>query len=64
MAAYEAAIEWRRAAHERFVDKQYGRAHDWLFDGGAVVRGSASPHGVKPPLSDPSAIRPSPLERK
>jgi organic hydroperoxide reductase OsmC/OhrA len=58
MATYEAAVKWRRAADEGFIDEKYSRAHEWLFDGGAVVRGSASPHSVKPPFSDPSAIDP------
>jgi organic hydroperoxide reductase OsmC/OhrA len=58
MATYEAAVKWQRAAGERFVDEKYSRAHDWLFDGGAHVRGSASPHSVRPPFSDPSAVDP------
>jgi organic hydroperoxide reductase OsmC/OhrA len=58
MATYEAAVKWRRAADERFIDQRYSRAHDWLFDGGARVRGSASPHSVRPPYSDPSAVDP------
>jgi hypothetical protein len=58
MATYEAEVKWRRAADERFIDQKYSRAHDWLFDGGARVRGSASPHSVRPPFSDPSAVDP------
>lgn len=58
MATYEAAVKWRRAAGERFIDGRYSRAHDWLFDGGARVRGSASPHSVRPPFSDPAAVDP------
>jgi organic hydroperoxide reductase OsmC/OhrA len=58
MGTYEAAVKWRRAADERFIDARYSRAHDWLFDGGARVRGSASPHSVRPPFSDPSAVDP------
>jgi organic hydroperoxide reductase OsmC/OhrA len=58
MATYEAMVKWRRAADERFIDQKYSRAHDWLFDGGARVRGSSSPHSVRPPFSDPSAVDP------
>ena len=55
---YDATISWQRADDERFVDGRYHRAHDWLFDGGACVRGSASPHSVRPPFSDPAAVDP------
>jgi organic hydroperoxide reductase OsmC/OhrA len=58
MVAYYAMVKWRRADDERFVDARYSRAHDWLFDGGACVRASASPHSVRPPFSDPSAVDP------
>lgn len=58
MATYEATVKWRRTAGERFTDQRYSRAHDWLFDGGARVRGSSSPHSVRPPFSDPSAVDP------
>ena len=58
MLTYHATIRWQRAGDERFVDARYSRAHDWLFDGGACVRGSASPHSVRPPFSDPSAVDP------
>lgn len=58
MATYEATVKWRRTADERFTDQRYSRAHDWWFDGGARVRGSSSPHSVRPPFSDPSAVDP------
>jgi organic hydroperoxide reductase OsmC/OhrA len=58
MATYEATVKWRRGADEPFIDQRYSRAHDWLFDGGARVRGSSSPHSVRPPFSDPSAVDP------
>ena len=58
MATYEATVTWRRGADERFVDKRYSRAHEWQFDGGARVHASASPHVVRPPLSDPSGVHP------
>ncbi len=55
---YEARIEWRRQPHERFIDNRYSRAHQWSFDGGAVVHASASPHVVRTPYSDPSGVDP------
>lgn len=41
-----------------FTDNQYSRAHQWRFDGGAVVPGSSSPQVVRVPLSDPAAVDP------
>src|SRR5947209_763301 len=58
MASYEANIRWRRQAHEPFTDNRYSRAHEWLFDGGAMVRASSSPHVVRVPLSDPAGVDP------
>lgn len=58
MASYEANIRWRRQAQEPFTDNRYSRAHEWVFDGGATVRASASPHEVKAPLSDPAGVDP------
>ena len=53
---YEATILWTRQASDRFVDGRYGRAHEWLFDGGARVAASASPHVVRVPFADPSGV--------
>jgi organic hydroperoxide reductase OsmC/OhrA len=58
MANYEANVRWRRQAHERFTDNRYSRVHEWVFDGGATVRASASPHVVRVPLSDPAGVDP------
>lgn len=58
MATYEATVKWQRAAEERFIDQKFSRAHDWLFDGGARVRASSSPHSVRPPFSDLAAVDP------
>lgn len=57
MASYSATIAWQRNG-AAFTDSKYSRAHEWRFDGGAVVRGSSSPHVVRPPFSDPSAVDP------
>jgi len=58
MSEHLATIEWRRGAQD-FTGNTYSRAHDWRFDGGAVVRGSSAPSALVPtPLSDPTAIDP------
>ena len=46
-----AMIAWKRNG-ATFTDNKYSRAHQWRFDGGAVVPGSSSPHVVRVPLSD------------
>jgi organic hydroperoxide reductase OsmC/OhrA len=58
MTTHHATIHWSRAGDAPFVDRRYARAHRWSFDGGAVVPASSSPHVVKVPLSDPSAVDP------
>lgn len=57
MAEYVATVEWSRGG-QPFLDNKYSRAHDWRFDGGAVVRGSSAPSSVPVPLSDPAAVDP------
>jgi organic hydroperoxide reductase OsmC/OhrA len=58
MATYEANVRWQRKPGEPFVDHRYSRAHEWLFDGGARVPASSSPHVVKLPFSDPAGVDP------
>jgi organic hydroperoxide reductase OsmC/OhrA len=58
MAAYEATVKWQRGADEAFTDQRYSRRHRWLFDGGAEVTASSSPHSVRVPFSDPAAVDP------
>lgn len=57
MSTYTATIRWARN-DEPFIDNRYSRAHTLTFDGGAVVRASASPHVVRPPYSDPAGVDP------
>ena len=57
MSEYFATVSWKRG-DDAFVDRRYSRAHEWSFDGGLSVPASASPHSVRPPMSDPSAIDP------
>lgn len=57
MGEYVATVEWVRG-DQPFADNKYSRAHDWRFDGGAVVRGSSAPGSVPVPMSDPTAVDP------
>ena len=57
MSEHVATIAWSRG-DQNFADKRYSRAHDWTFDGGAVVRGSSAPTSVRVPFSDPAAVDP------
>ena len=41
-----------------FIKGQYTRAHEWAFDGGAVVPASASRHIVPEPWSDLKGVDP------
>jgi organic hydroperoxide reductase OsmC/OhrA len=56
-ATFTATVQWLRG-DAVFTDKRYSRAHTWTFDGGAVVKGSSSPHSVPLPYSDESAVDP------
>jgi organic hydroperoxide reductase OsmC/OhrA len=57
MAIHTATIEWHRKG-ANFLDRKFSRAHDWHFDGGLTVRGSAAPGVLRPPLADPTAVDP------
>jgi organic hydroperoxide reductase OsmC/OhrA len=56
VADHVATVEWR--SDGGFRDGRYSRAHRWMFDGGADVPASASPHVVAPPMSDPAGVDP------
>jgi organic hydroperoxide reductase OsmC/OhrA len=58
MSSYTATIRWSREGAADFAKGQYSRAHEWAFDGGAVVPASASPHVVPAPWSDPAGVDP------
>lgn len=53
---YTATIRWTCTGD--FAKGQYSRAHEWHFDGGAVVPGSASPTVVPLPYSSETAVDP------
>lgn len=57
MSEHTATIRWQRGEHP-FAKGRYSRRHEWLFDGGAVVPASSSPHVVREPFSDASAVDP------
>jgi organic hydroperoxide reductase OsmC/OhrA len=56
VAEYRASIAWRSGGG--FAEGRYSRAHQWRFDGGAVVPASSSPHVVPAPMSDPAGVDP------
>jgi organic hydroperoxide reductase OsmC/OhrA len=58
MSIYTATIRWTRTGDGDFTKGQYSRAHEWAFDGGAVVPASASPHIVPAPWSDAAGVDP------
>lgn len=57
MSEHIATIAWQRGTHA-FAKGHYSRAHEWRFDGGVVVRASASPDVVPAPWSDAGAVDP------
>src|SRR5438045_2630611 len=59
MSTYTATVRWNcREGREGFAKGQYSRAHEWSFDGGAVVPASASPHIVRAPWSEETGVDP------
>ena len=56
--SHTATIRWTRTGEGDFTKGQYSRAHEWLFDGGARVAASPSPHVVPAPFSDASGVDP------
>ena len=58
MSTYTATIRWNRTGDGDFAKGQYSRAHEWAFDGGAVVPAAPSPHVVPAPWSDPAGVDP------
>ena len=58
MSTYTATVRWSRSGDGDFAKGQYSRAHEWAFDGGAVVPASPSPHVVPAPWSDLAGVDP------
>ena len=42
MSEHKATIAWKRESPD-YTYETYNRDHDWIFDGGITVRGSAAP---------------------
>ena len=57
MHEHEATISWQRG-DAQFTDNRYSRAHEWRFDGGAVVPAAASPAIVSSRFTSASAVDP------
>jgi organic hydroperoxide reductase OsmC/OhrA len=57
MSDHTATVAWDRF-DAAFTDNRYSRAHRWMFDGGATIPASSSPHVVPVPLSDPMGVDP------
>ena len=57
MSEHTCTVSWSRGG-AAFIDNRYSRAHEWRFDGGAVVAASASPHVVPLPFADAAAVDP------
>lgn len=57
MSEHCATIVWERG-DQPFTDNAYSRRHEWRFDGGVTVPGSASPDVVPPPMSAADAVDP------
>jgi organic hydroperoxide reductase OsmC/OhrA len=55
---YFATVVWQRGADEHYIDNRYSRAHQWRFDGGAVIAASSSPKVVPLPLSVAANVDP------
>lgn len=58
MSDYKATVSWHLREGEVFASQRYSRAHQWHFDGGAVVPGSAAPGYLPASLIDESAVDP------
>ena len=58
MSTYTATIRWSRTGESDFAKGRYSRAHEWAFDGGALVPASASPDNVPPGTADEAGVDP------
>ena len=58
MSSYNATTRWSRTGEGDFTKGQYSRAHEWAFDGGAVVPAGPSPHIVPDPWGNPAGVDP------
>jgi organic hydroperoxide reductase OsmC/OhrA len=57
MSEHGVNVKWSRGTDE-FKRSRYQRGHEWSFDGGQKVRGSASPGNVPAGTADPFGVDP------
>lgn len=58
MSTYCATVRWSSTDNAVFSGGRYSRAHEWEFDGGAVVAASASPGNVPQGTANEAGIDP------
>lgn len=58
MSSHIATIAWSNDDPDGFRKGHYSRVHEWRFDGGVTVPGSASPSVVCAPWSSEAAVDP------
>ncbi|GAA3918334.1 OsmC family protein [Litoribacillus peritrichatus] len=58
MSEYYAKVAWRRGIDEKYINNEYSRGHEWVFDGGVTVPASSSPHVVPLPYSIEANVDP------
>jgi len=50
-------VTWQRGT-QKFTDMKFSRDHEWGFDEGIVLKASASPLVVPPPMTGPGTVDP------
>jgi len=58
MSKHTATVAWRLHDGDDYANGKFSRAHEWRFDGGAVVPGSPAPGMAPAPMSDAAAVDP------
>lgn len=58
MSSHSATVRWSRDVLRDFARGRYNRAHEWAFDGNAVVKASASPDNVPKGTADEAGVDP------
>jgi len=58
MSEHKAIIHWQNTGGADFIRGKYSREHTWTFDGGMVVKASASPSVVPIPYANPALVDP------
>jgi len=58
MSEHKALIHWQNTGGADFPKGKYSREHTWTFDGGTVLKASASPSVVPIPYANPALVDP------